>query len=168
MSAFLVAVFNDYATAVRVRTHLVADGFPTDRVELTADCDRGRAAFAPGNTPHDKFALYFRTLFTHDDEQKYPERLANCVDCGQAIIAIHPRGDVETDRACQIVDEAHPSEIMRHELEHQPLEFAAARRDHLWARHFWAENPGHADCIYCRLYDMFSRRARPPKRAMSA
>lgn len=168
MSAFLVAVFNDYPTAARVRTDLVIDGFPTDRVELTADCDRGRAALAPAASPHDQFAQYFRTLFTHEDEQRYPELLAACIDCGSAIIAVHPRGDVETARACQILAEAHPSEVMRHELDHQQMEFAAARKDQLWARHFWAENPGHADCIYCRLYDMFSHRPRPPKRAISA
>ena len=36
MSAVILAVFNDYETAERVRVMLVRDGFPTDRVELTA------------------------------------------------------------------------------------------------------------------------------------
>ncbi len=158
MSAFLVAVYDDYATAARVRTLLVTDGFPTDRVELTAECDRGRADLIPALSPHDKFSRYFGTLFTHEDEVRYPEQFATCVDCGSAVIAVHPRGIVETARANQILADARPNELVGHDLEHQPLEFAAARRDHLWARHFWAENPGHADCIYCRLYDMFSRR----------
>ena len=155
MSAFLVAVYDDYATAARVRTLLVTDGFPTDRVELTAECDRGRADLIPGSTPHERFARYFRTLFTRDDELPLPERFATCVDCGSAVIAVHPRGDVETTRASQILADAHPNELVGHDLEHQQYEFAAARRDQLWARNFWAENPGHADCIYCRLYDMF-------------
>ena len=36
MSAVLLAVFNDYETADRVRLELFRDGFPTDRVDLTA------------------------------------------------------------------------------------------------------------------------------------
>jgi len=36
MSAVLLAVFNDYETADRMRVTLVKDGFPTDRVHLTA------------------------------------------------------------------------------------------------------------------------------------
>jgi hypothetical protein len=32
MSAVLLAVFNDYEAAERVRIDLVRDGFPTDRV----------------------------------------------------------------------------------------------------------------------------------------
>jgi len=43
MSAVLLAVFNEYGGADRVRTRLVGDGFPTDRVELTACCEPGRA-----------------------------------------------------------------------------------------------------------------------------
>ncbi len=39
MSAVLLAVFNEYGVADRVRTRLVGDGFPTDRVELTASCE---------------------------------------------------------------------------------------------------------------------------------
>jgi hypothetical protein len=43
MSAVLLAVFNDYGAAERVRIDLVRDGFPTDRVEVTACCEPGRA-----------------------------------------------------------------------------------------------------------------------------
>ena len=43
MSAVLLAVFNDYEAAERVRLTLFRDGFPTDRVELTATCELGRA-----------------------------------------------------------------------------------------------------------------------------
>ena len=47
MSAVLLAVFNDYACADQVRMDLFHDGFPTDRVELTACCELGRAAYHP-------------------------------------------------------------------------------------------------------------------------
>jgi hypothetical protein len=160
MSAFLLAVFNDYATAARVRTALVVDGFPTDRVELTADCDHGRAAFAPGGSTHDKFMLYFRTLFRREDEKLNAEHFTECVDCGAAIIAVHPRGIVETERATQILESAGPREVARHDLEHQTLEFAAARNATPWARNFWVESSNHPDCIYCWMYEQFSRNRR--------
>jgi hypothetical protein len=50
MSAVILAVFNDYETADRVRTNLVRDGFPTDRVELTAPCELGRVACEPAHS----------------------------------------------------------------------------------------------------------------------
>jgi hypothetical protein len=157
MSAFLLAVFSDYATATRVRTALVVDGFPTDRVDLTAGCDHGRAAFAPGGSPHDKFMLYFRTLFQRDDEQLNVEHFTDCVDSGAAIVAVHPRGVVETARATQLLEAASPREVVRHDLERQTLEFAAARHAVPWARNFWVESSNHPDCIYCWMYEQFSR-----------
>jgi len=42
MSAVLLAVFGQYGDAERVRTQLVRDGFPTDRVELTSATEPGR------------------------------------------------------------------------------------------------------------------------------
>ena len=62
MSAVLLALFNDYAVADRVRTVLVQDGFPTDRVELTACCDPGRAGMEPAKSPHEQFVQYFGSL----------------------------------------------------------------------------------------------------------
>ena len=53
MSAVLLAVFNNYEAADRVRLELVRDGFPTDRVELTAACEPGRAAYVPARPPDD-------------------------------------------------------------------------------------------------------------------
>ena len=47
MSAVILAVFSEYGAADRVRTRLVSDGFPTDRVELTASSEPGRAGLHP-------------------------------------------------------------------------------------------------------------------------
>jgi len=55
MSAVLLAVFNEYGVADRVRTRLVGDGFPTDRVELTASCEPGRAGLHPAASARAKF-----------------------------------------------------------------------------------------------------------------
>src|SRR6185312_11421819 len=104
MSAVLLAVFNDYETADRVRLELVRDGFPTDRVELTAACEPGRAAYEPAQALRGKFVQYFRTLFKADADRRYAESLAERIDCGAATVTVHPRGAVETNRAAKIIE----------------------------------------------------------------
>jgi hypothetical protein len=64
MSAVLLAIFPDYDVASRVRMDLFVDGFPTDRIELTASREPGRAALQAEDTMHRQFAKYFGALFS--------------------------------------------------------------------------------------------------------
>jgi hypothetical protein len=152
MSAVLLAVFNEYGAADRVRTKLVGDGFPTDRVELTASCEPGRAGLHPAASARAKFLQYFRTLLSEDDEWPYVELLAARVEDGAATIAVHPRGAIETARAAEILETEGALEVVGHDLENQTFEYAASRGDGYWVRHFMLDNPSGADCIYCRLF----------------
>ncbi len=152
MSAVLLAVFNDYETAERVRIDLFRDGFPTDRVELTACCEPGRAGLGPADTPHGQFAQYFHTLFRRVDEWHFAESLAERIDNGAVAIAVHPRGGVEVARASEILKGAGPLEVAEHDLANQAMEHAAAKHDRLWVRNFWGASHGGPDCIYCRLF----------------
>ena len=47
MGAVLLAVFKNHASAERVRSGLIRDGFPTDRVELTSQAEPGQAGIEP-------------------------------------------------------------------------------------------------------------------------
>src|SRR5438067_13872489 len=85
MSAVLLAVFNEYEVADRVRTKLVGDGFPTDRVELTASCEPGRAGLHPAASARARFAQYFLTLLTEDEERPFVELLVERVECAVSI-----------------------------------------------------------------------------------
>jgi hypothetical protein len=152
MSAVLLAVFNEYGVADRVRTKLVGDGFPTDRVELTASCEPGRAGLHPAASARAKFLQYFRTLLSEDDEWPYVELLAARVEDGAVTIAVHPRGAIETARAAEILETEGALEVVGHDLENQTFEYAASRGDGYWVRHFMLDNPSGADCIYCRLF----------------
>ena len=152
MSAVLLAVFNEYGVADRVRTRLVGDGFPTDRVELTASCEPGRAGLHPATSARAKFLQYFRTLLSEDNEWPYVELLAARVEDGAATITVHPRGAIETARAAEILETEGAVEVVGHDLENQTFEFAASRGDGYWVRHFMLDNPTGADCIYCRLF----------------
>jgi hypothetical protein len=153
MSAVLLAVFNDYDAAARARIELVRDGFPTDRVELTAACEPGRAGYLPAPHPRGKFAQYFRTLLKSDSDRQHVESLAERVDGGAAAVCVHPRGRIETTRASKILERAGPAEVMHRDLHNQTLEAAAARHDHPWISHLWLELKGDSHCIYCRLFD---------------
>jgi hypothetical protein len=153
MSAVLLAVFNDYETADRVRVELVRDGFPTDRVELTAACEPGRAGCQPAGEPRGKFMQYFRTLLKSDEDRQYVEVLVGRIDSGAATVTVHPRGTIETSRATRIIAQGSPAEVTHRDLESQKLEHAAARNEHPWIKHLWLEYKGDAHCIYCRLFD---------------
>jgi hypothetical protein len=160
MSAVLLAVFNDYESAERVRIDLFRDGFPTDRVELTAYCEPGRAALQPGPSSHDRFVQYFRTLFNREDERVCAELLAERVNQGVATVTVHPRGAVETSRATELFEKSVPQEILRHDVGNQIWEHAAASHEGPpWILNFWVENLHKADCLYCRVFEHADRKS---------
>jgi hypothetical protein len=153
MSAVLLAVFNDYETADRARIALVRDGFPTDRVELTAACEPGRAGCHPAELPRARFVQYFCTLLKSEADRSYCEKLAERVEAGAAAVAVHPRGQIEIRRAAQILEQAAPAEVASRNLESQTFEHAAARHPVPWISHLWVQLKGDAHCIYCRLFE---------------
>jgi hypothetical protein len=153
MSAVLLAVFDDYEAANRVRTELVRDGFPTDRVELTAACDPGRAGLGPADLPHAKFMQYYRTLFKSEEDFLYVEALTERVEGGAATVTVHPRGDIETTRATSIIERGGASDVTHRDLGKKKFEQAAARSEYPWIKHLWIEAKGDSHCIYCRLFD---------------
>jgi hypothetical protein len=132
MSAVLLAMFDQYKIAERMRVELVRDGFPTDRVELTASCEPGRAGFEPADSPHERFVQYFRVLFTSEEEQHHPEQLAERLDTGAATITVHPRGSIETARAKQIPLNARAVELISHDLPNQTAQCGVPKEPRPW------------------------------------
>ena len=152
MSAVLLAVFNDYQAAERVRVELVRDGFPTDRVELTASCEPGRAGLQPAPASRDRFFQYFCTLLRGEDDRHYAQLLAERVEGGAATITVHPRGMVETERAAEILEHAGPAEVAERDLANQRFEHAAGKHEGAWIRNLWVDSKSESHCIYCRLF----------------
>jgi hypothetical protein len=110
MPEVLVALYHSYATANAVRAALVADGFPTDRVELTSQVDEGRAGETPGEEFSERISQYFGNLFEGDDRgciEFFTEGLKR----GGAVITVHPRGPEEVERATTIMQRHKPIEI---------------------------------------------------------
>ena len=132
MSAVLVAAFTDHATAEGLRTRLVKDGFPTDRVELTPRHELGQAELVPREGVGAKLTEYFRTLFQHagsHGDENAVRLFQRAVLEGKATLAVHPRGDIETQRALQILNEGGPLEIREADLDNQTLEHAATHEE---------------------------------------
>jgi hypothetical protein len=142
MSAVLIAVFREYQAAERVRTKLVKDGFPTDRVELTATLEPGQAALVPIGSRRAKFEQYFRTLMSEPNERPLVDALVARVEGGAAAITVHPRGDIETERATKIFAEQRAVEVLAHDLESQSFEHAASSEEGVWLRHLIDDSPG--------------------------
>jgi hypothetical protein len=153
MSAVLLAVFNDLDTAERARLALFRDGFPTDRVQLTACGEPGHAANEPAPALHDRLAQYFHTLFARADGAQHAHRLAARIEQGAAAITVLPRGDIEVRRAAELLGYARPDELLDRDLQEQSWEFAAAPRSLPWVRTLWLESgPDTPHCVYCRLF----------------
>ncbi len=126
MSALLAALFENHATADRVRTALVSEGFPTDRVELTSAHEPGQAAIGPAERPVEQLRDYFSKFFDRAEERKHIDTFVEGVKRGHASIVVHPRGDIETNRALDVLRSSHPIELRGHDLAKQSLEQAAS------------------------------------------
>jgi len=111
MTPVIVALFDDFGAAEQVRTQLVADGFPTDRVELTSPREAGQADTEPGSDYRERLSAYFHTLFDQADEPTTAERFADRVRHGDSVITVHPRTDYEIDSARSILKRHHPVEV---------------------------------------------------------
>jgi len=132
MSAVLVAVYEDHAAAEAVRTRLVTDGFPTDRVQLTSREERGQVELVPRDGLGEQLTEYFGKLFQGNAEGGGGEPvqlLQRAVLDGKAALSVQPRGDIETRRALQLLNEAGPVELRAADLQHEPLEHAASARE---------------------------------------
>jgi hypothetical protein len=142
MSAVLLAVFKEHTVADRVRTQLVKDGFPSDRIELTSARAPDQVKLEPAASRRAKYEQYFSALLAGEREGPFVRSLVDRIDQGAAAVAVHPRGSVETARAAQILEHAGAVEVRAHDLDHPFPEQAASQEDGYWVRELLPENLG--------------------------
>lgn len=126
MSALVAALYKDHATADQVRTALVSDGFATDRVQLTSSRELGPAGLTPSNDTTTGLRDYFEQVFPNADEAAEVRTFVDAVSHGNAALVVHPRGDVEVERAMRILTAAQPLQVREHDLANQTMERAAS------------------------------------------
>lgn len=109
MTPVIVALFDDYGIADRVRTELVADGLPTDRVELTSLLETGQADAQPGDAFVARVSNYFHTLLDQSEPRNGgADELARRVRAGNSAITVHPRTSYEIDSVRMILHRNSP------------------------------------------------------------
>jgi hypothetical protein len=131
MSALVAALYDSHAVAERVRTRLVSEGFPTDRVSLTSLAEPGEAAVVgPSDQLESQLEEYFSQLFDREEERPNVHLFVDGIQQGHAALTVHPRGKEETDRALAILEqEARPLERVDRDLDEQGMERAASPND---------------------------------------
>jgi hypothetical protein len=140
MAAVLVALYDGHPRAERVRTELVADGFPTDRVSLTSPREPGTAGIIAADSATDRYREYFESLFDSDEQRRHAKWLASRVRAGAAAVTVHPRGEREIAQATEILERNGPVEIDREHLEDTTMEFASARHERSYVSRVIAGN----------------------------
>jgi hypothetical protein len=126
MSALVAALYKDHATADQVRTALVSEGFATDRVQLTSPREPGPAGLTPADDTTAQLRKYFEQVFPDPAEANEVSTFVDGVSHGNAAVVVHPRGDVEVERAMSILSASQPLEVREHDLANQTMERAAS------------------------------------------
>lgn len=109
MTPLIVALFDDFRSAERVRTELVTGGLPTDRVELTSPREAGQADSEPGEVFGTRVANYFHALLDQGgDAGGRAEEFAAQVLEGHATVAVHLRSEEEIATARDILGRHRP------------------------------------------------------------
>ena len=126
MGVLVAALYKDHTTANQVRTALVTDGFATDRVQLTSPEEPGPAGLTPSNDAKAQLQDYFEQVFPDANEAADVRTFVNGVSQGNAALVVHPRGDVEVERALSVLSASHPLQVREHDLADQAMERAAS------------------------------------------
>lgn len=119
MTPVIVALYDDFDVTQRVRTELVKDGFPTDRVELTSRAESGQADAEPGESYWRKVSNYFHAIFDQTGDDASADQFADRVRNGSSAITVHPRTDYEMDSARTILQNNHPADFREEHAQKQ-------------------------------------------------
>jgi hypothetical protein len=79
-----------------------------------------------------KLTEYFRKLFQRGGNgsgERWVPLFQRAVLDGKAAVAVQPRGDIETQRALQLLNQAGPVELRGADLQNQTLEHAATETE---------------------------------------
>jgi hypothetical protein len=104
----------------------VDEGFATDRVQLTSPEEPGPAGLTPSNDTTAQLRDYFAQVFPDANEAEEIRMFVHGVNHGNAALVVHPRGEVEVERALSILHASQPLQVREHDLANQAMERAAS------------------------------------------
>jgi hypothetical protein len=108
----IIALYADAERAALARTHLFKDGFAADRLDVVSWKDPGRASAGPNDHVEDDLIAHFSMLLEEDHDVALVERLVASLRDGQAALVVHPRGQIEIERARDILEEHEPQTVL--------------------------------------------------------
>ena len=95
-------------------------------MQLTSSVEPGQAGVVgPAGELEEQLEEYFSGLFDREEERPNVHLFVDGIQQGHAALTVHPRGDVETARALEIMESAQPIEMCDHDLDKQGMERAA-------------------------------------------
>ena len=104
----IIALFPDLTVAERARTLLFADGIAADRLDIVAWQALGRVARNPKQTLEEDLIAYFAVVFDDDTDAQVVATVVDELKAGKASLVVHPRGQVEVERARDILESNNP------------------------------------------------------------
>ena len=98
----------------------------TDRVQLTSSVEPGPAGLTPSDDVTTQLQDYFSQVFPDENEADEIRTFVDGVQHGNAALVVHPRGEVEVQRALSILSASKPLQVREHDLDNQTMERAAS------------------------------------------
>lgn len=108
----IIAVYGTPERASTARTHLFSDGFAADRLDVVSWADPGRAAAGPNAEVEDNLVAHFTVLLDDDREVELVGRIVKDLRAGKAALVVHPRGQVEIERAGDLIEQHEPEVVL--------------------------------------------------------
>jgi hypothetical protein len=108
----IIAVYGEPERAAAARTHLFHDGFAADRLDVVSWADPGRAAAGPNAEVEDNLVAHFSMLLDDEREVELVGRIVDDLRAGKAALIVHPRGQVEIERAGDLLEQHEPEVVL--------------------------------------------------------
>ncbi len=85
-------------------------------MQLTSPHEPGPAGLTPANDTTAQLRQYFEQVFPEENEADEVSTFVDGVSHGNAALVVHPRGDVEVQRALSILSASQPLQVREHDL----------------------------------------------------
>lgn len=108
----IVALYKSHAVAEQTRLELFRQGFATDRVDVVASSDHGRAINRPECSTEEDLRAHFSAFLHEPGDETVVRHIVDAIGEGKGVLVVHPRGKIEIEQARDIIDSREPETIL--------------------------------------------------------